>query len=104
MREAWDDPTRVSAPAVLRKAPTAKAVARMHVETLAKVKRPGDGGRAVGPAKAAQLKHLAAESVAAPELEAQVAFEMERSSLSTTNWRARLPRLRPGCSRSWMVM
>jgi transposase len=77
LREAWDDPTCVSALAVLRRAPTAKAVVRMRAETLAKVKRPGDGGRAIGPAKAAQLKQLAAESVAAPELEAQVAFEME---------------------------
>ena len=77
LREAWDDPTCMSALAVLRKAPTAKAVARLRLDTLAKVKRPGDGARAIGPAKAAQLKQLATESVAAPELEAQVTFEMQ---------------------------
>jgi transposase len=76
LREAWEDPTCVSSLAVLRKAPTAKAVTRMRVETLAKLKRPGDGGRAIGAMKAAQLKQLAAESVAAPEMEAQVSFEM----------------------------
>ena len=77
LREVWDDPTCVSALAVLRKAPTAKAVARLRLETVAQLKRPGDGARAIGPAKAAQLKQLATESVAAPELEAQVAFEMQ---------------------------
>jgi transposase len=76
LREVWDDPTCVSALAVLRTAPTARAVARMRVDVLARLRRPGDGGRAIGPAKAVQLKRLAAESVAAPELEAQVAFEM----------------------------
>jgi transposase len=76
LREAWDDPTCVSALAVLRRAHTARAVARLRVDSLARLRRPGDGGRAIGPAKAAQLKQLAAESVAAPELEAQVAFEM----------------------------
>jgi transposase len=76
LREVWDDPTCVSGLAVLRKAPTAKAVARMHLDTLAALRRPGDRARAIGPAKAQQLKQLAAESVAAPELEAQVAFEM----------------------------
>ena len=76
LREVWDDPTCTSALAVLRKAPTAKAVTRMRLETLAQVRRPGDGGRAISPAKAAQLRRLAAESVGASELEAQVAFEM----------------------------
>jgi transposase len=76
LRQAWDDPTCVSALAVLRKAPTARAVARLRLETLAGLKRPGDGGRAIGRAKAEHLQRLAKESVAAPELEAQVAFEM----------------------------
>ncbi len=76
LREAWDDPTCVSALAVLRRAPTARAVARLRLDTLAALKRPGDGGRAIGRAKAEQLQALAKESVAAPELEAQVAFEM----------------------------
>src|SRR5713101_2740264 len=53
LRQAWDDPTCVSALAVLRQAPTARAVAAMRVDTLAKLRRPGDGGRAIGPTKAA---------------------------------------------------
>lgn len=76
LRQAWDDPTCVSALAVLRKAPTAQAVARLRLDTLAALKRPGEGGRPIGRAKAEQLHALAKESVAAPELEAQVAFEM----------------------------
>jgi transposase len=76
LREVWDDPTCVSALAVLRHAPTAAAVARMREDRLARLKRPGSGGRVVGPMKAGQLKQLARTSVAAPELEQQVAFEM----------------------------
>lgn len=76
LHEAWDDPTCVSALAVLRTAPTARAVARLQLETLAGLKRPGEGGRAIGRVKAEQLQALAMESVAAPELESQVAFEM----------------------------
>ena len=76
LREAWDDPTCVSALAVLRKAPTASAVSRLRLDTLASLKRPGDRGRAIGRTKAEQLQRLAKESVAAPELERQVAFEM----------------------------
>jgi transposase len=76
LREVWDDPTCTSALAVLRKAPTAKAVSRIRLETLARLRRPGEGARAIGPAKAAQLKRVAAASVAAPELEVQVAFEI----------------------------
>jgi len=76
LAEVWDDPTCVSALAVLRRAPTARAVTRMGAERLAQLKRPGKGGRAIGPAKAAELKRLAATSVGAPELEAQVGFEM----------------------------
>ena len=44
LAEVWDDPTCVSALAVLRRAPTARAVARMRVETLAQLRRPGSGG------------------------------------------------------------
>jgi transposase len=76
LAEVWDDPTCMSALAVLRRAPTARAVARMSVEKLAQLKRPGNGGRAIGPAKAAELKRLAQDSVATPELETQVGFEM----------------------------
>ena len=56
LREVWDDPTCVSALAVLRHAPTAAAVARMHQDRLARLKRPGIGGRVIGPMKAGQLK------------------------------------------------
>jgi transposase len=76
LREAWEDPTCVSALAVLRKGPTARAVARLRLETLAGLKRPGPGSRAIGRAKAEQLQALAKDTVAAPELEGQVAFEM----------------------------
>jgi len=76
LREVWDDPTCVSALAVLRHAPTAAAVTRMHQDRIARLKRPGVGGRVIGPMKAAQLKQLAQTSVAAPELEQQVRFEM----------------------------
>ena len=55
LREVWEDPACVSALAVLRKAPTAPAVARLRFETLAGLKRPGEGGRAIGRAKAEQL-------------------------------------------------
>ncbi len=51
LREVWDDPTCVSALAVLRHAPTAAAVARMHRDRLARLKRPGSGGRAIGPSR-----------------------------------------------------
>jgi hypothetical protein len=43
---------------VLRKAPTASAVARLRLDTLAALKRPGEGGRAIGQAKAEQLHAL----------------------------------------------
>jgi len=76
LAEVWDDPTCMSALAVLRRAPTARTVARMRAETLAQLRRPGRGARAIGPAKAAELKRRAATSVAAPELEVQVGFEM----------------------------
>jgi len=76
LREVWDDPTCVSALAVLRKAPTAPALRRLRTDTLAALKRPGEGGRAIGRTKAEELQALAKESVAAPELDAQVAFEM----------------------------
>jgi transposase len=63
LREAWDDPTCVSALAVLRKAPTASVVRRLRIDTLAALKRPGEGGRAIGRTKAEQLQALAKESM-----------------------------------------
>lgn len=73
--EVYDDPTCVSALAVLRVAPTALVAARKHPETLAKAERPG-GGRPIGLAKAQEIIALAKRTLAPPELEHQVRFEM----------------------------
>lgn len=73
--QAYEDPACTSALAVLRAAPTAAQAARKQAATLAQVARPG-GGRRIGPAKAEQIRTLAKETVAPPELEAQVGFEM----------------------------
>jgi len=73
--QAYDDPTCVSALAVLRLAPTAEVAARKRVATIADANR-GPGQRAVGLAKAERIQALAKETVAPPELEAQVGFEM----------------------------
>jgi transposase len=73
--QVYDDPTCVSALAVLRVAPTALVAARKHVDTLAKAARPG-GGRPIGRAKADEIIALAKRTIAPPELEHQVRFEM----------------------------
>jgi transposase len=75
LEAAYDDPTCVSALAVLRAAPTAAAVARRHTATLAHAARPG-GGRRIGPRKAEQISALAKDTIAAPELAAQIGFQM----------------------------
>lgn len=75
LEQAYDDPTCRSAMAVLRLAPTAAAVARKRVTTLADANR-GPGHRAVGPTKAAQLAALAKDTIAPPELAPQLGFEM----------------------------
>jgi transposase len=75
LRDAFDDPTCVSALAVLRQAPTAAALRRKRSATLARAARPG-GGRAIGPKRAERLKTLAEGTVAPPELEEQVGFEL----------------------------
>lgn len=75
LEEAYDDPTCVSALAVLRAAPTAAAAARKHSATLAQAARPG-GGRRIGPTKAARISALAKDSIAAPELAEQIGFQM----------------------------
>jgi transposase len=76
LERAYDDPTCVSALAVLRLAPTAQAVARKQVATIAHANRT-PGHRAVGPKKAAQLQALAKDTIAPPELAPQIGFEME---------------------------
>lgn len=75
LAQAYDDPTCTSALAVLRAAPTAAQAARKHLTTLAAAARPG-GGRRIGEAKAEAIRTLAKDTVAPPELEAQVGFEM----------------------------
>lgn len=76
LEQAYDDPTCVSALAILRLAPTAHAAARKRPETLARAERPG-GGRPIGDKKAREIVALAKETIAPPELERQMAFEME---------------------------
>ncbi|MGA9776150.1 MAG: IS110 family transposase [Candidatus Dormiibacterota bacterium] len=73
--EAFEDPSCASALAVLRVAPTAAAVRRKRASTLAQAKAPA-GRRSLGAKKAAELKRLAEHSVAPPELEEQMAFQI----------------------------
>lgn len=75
LREAYDDPSCVSAIALLRVAPTARTAARRQVATLAKARTAG--GAVVGPKRAAKIHAAARLTVAPPELDAQVGFEME---------------------------
>jgi transposase len=75
LEQAYDDPTCISALAILRLAPTAQAAARKHIDTLARASRPG-GGRPIGEHKAREILALAKETIAPPELERQVGFEM----------------------------
>ena len=76
LREAFDDPTCASALAVLRQAPTAAAARRKRTSTLAQAARPGTGRRAIGAKRAEHLKAVAERSVAPPELDRQVSFEL----------------------------
>ena len=76
LEEAYDDPTCRSALAVLRLAPTAQAMTRKRVATIADANR-NPGHRAVGATKAAQIQALAKDTMAPPELAAQIGFEME---------------------------
>ncbi len=75
LERAYDDPTCTSALAVLRQAPTAQAVIGTPLRTLADANR-SRGHRAIGAAKATQLQALANETIAAPELAAQIGFQM----------------------------
>jgi transposase len=73
--ELFDDPTCRTAREVLRVAPTARAAARRRTATLANANG-GPGHRRLGTAKAERLQVAAADSIAVPELEAEVAFEV----------------------------
>ena len=73
--ELFDDPTCRTAREVLRIAPTARAAVRRRTATLANANA-GPGHRRLGQARAARLQAAAATSIAVPELDAEVAFEV----------------------------
>jgi transposase len=73
--EVFEDPTCLTAREVLRLAPTAAAARRRRTSTLADANG-SPGHRRLGPAKAQRLHELASDSIAVPELEAEVAFEV----------------------------
>src|SRR6266540_6570135 len=75
LEQAYDDPTCVSALALLRLAPTAQAATRKRASSLADANR-GRGRRAVGATKATQIQALARDTIAAPELAKQIGFHM----------------------------
>jgi len=73
--ELFDDPTCRTARELLRMAPTARAATRRRTSTLADANG-GPGHRRLGQAKAERLQAAAASSIAVPELDAEVAFEV----------------------------
>ena len=73
--ELFDDPTCRTAREILRIAPTARAATRRRTATLANANA-GPGHRRLGVAKAERLQTAAADSIAVPELDAEVAFEV----------------------------
>jgi transposase len=73
--ELFDDPTCRTAREVHRIAPTARAATRRRPTTLANVNA-GPGRRRLGTARAERLQAAAAETIAVPELDAEVAFEV----------------------------
>jgi transposase len=75
LRELFDDPTCRTARSVLRIAPTAHAAARRRTSTLADANT-GGSRRRLGEKRAAQLRAAAADTIAVPELDAEMAFEV----------------------------
>lgn len=73
--ELFDDPTCRTAREILRIAPTARAATRRRTTTLANANA-GPGRRRLGLARAERLQAAAADSIAVPELDAEVAFEV----------------------------
>lgn len=73
--ELFDDPTCRTAREILRIAPTARAAVRRRTSTLADANA-GPGHRRLGQARAEKLQAAAADSIAVPELDAEVAFEV----------------------------
>lgn len=74
--DLFDDPTCRTAREVLRIAPTATAARHRRTSTLANANS-GPGHRRLGTAKAERLQAAAANSIAVPELDAEVAFEVD---------------------------
>ena len=74
--ELFDDPTCRTARGVLRIAPTARSAVRRRTSTLANANA-GPGRRRLGRAKAERLQAAAADSIAVPELAAEVTFEVD---------------------------
>src|SRR6266540_3633114 len=75
LAELFDDPTCRTVREVLRIAPTARAATRRRTSTLANANA-GSGRRRLGQAKAERLQAAAADTIAVPELDAEVAFEV----------------------------
>jgi transposase len=73
--ELFDDPTCRTARQVLRVAPTARAATRRRTVTLANANA-GPTRRRLGETRARALQAAAADSIAVPELEQEVAFEV----------------------------
>ena len=103
--ELFDDPTCRTAREVLRIAPTARAARRRRTSTLANANG-GPGHRRLGTAKAERLQAAAADSIAVPELDAEVAFEvgllLDQYDLLERQIERRRPRASRRCSTaSW---
>jgi len=75
LAEVFDDPTCRIAREVLRLAPTAELARRRRTGTLADANK-GPGRRRLGETKAERLHDLTSDSIAVPELAAEVAFEV----------------------------
>jgi transposase len=75
LTELFEDPTCRTARELLRVAPTASVAARKRTSTLANANA-GPGHRRLGTTKAERLKAAAANSIAVPELDAEMAFEV----------------------------
>ena len=73
--ELFDDPACRTAREVLRVAPTAAAARKRRTSTLADANA-GPGHRRLGETKAEHLKAAAVASIAVPELDDEVAFEV----------------------------
>jgi transposase len=74
--DLFSDPLGRLGREILRVAPTAGAASRRRTATLANANG-GTGRRRLGETRAARLRAAAATSIAVPELEAEVAFEVD---------------------------